>query len=147
MGEAWIQRSSHIDVTANSITEQDDISARTASAFASLLAAASVGGAHVRRSTKPIVSQANHVNAGSARFARSVRPSVSLRVFSAGMVDPGSTVGARRRPAIRLAEPAPARKSDQLLLQKLHALEQRIRVLEVEIGAQQPTSDPGERTG
>jgi hypothetical protein len=146
MGRAKTLRSLRADATADSCNEQlGNNSGRTISAIAGLIAAASSAGAQVRQSVDRSSPAANLANTRLRLigFDTSVRSSVSLRVVSAAMVGAGSIAAARSKPALAEPEIAPPDKAtEQLLLQKLEALEKRIKGLEARVEPQQQTAGP-----
>jgi hypothetical protein len=96
-------------------------------------------------SINPSFSAPDKVNARPrlVRFDENCRPSVSLRVFSAAIVGTGPIAGARSKPALAVpGTAAPAKAMEQLLLQKLEALEKRIKGLEAEVEQQERTAGP-----
>jgi hypothetical protein len=147
MGKAETLRSLRTGATANSINAQlGNDSGRTVSAIPSLIAAASSVGAQVRQSINPSSPAANLANARLRliRFDTSFGSSVSPHAVSAAIVEAGSVVGTRSKPVLTAPEIAPPGKAtEELLLQKLEALEKRIKGLEAQVEQQEQTAGPG----
>src|SRR5438105_4524109 len=140
MGKAKTLRSLRTDATANSIyVRLDNESGGTVSAIHGLIAVASSAGAQVRQSVSPSSPAANLANARLRliRFETSLGSTVSPQAASAAIVEAGSIVGTRSKPVLAAPEVAPPGEATaELLLQKLEALEKRIKGLEAQLEQQ-----------